>query len=105
MHSIKENSMNRAGYNPKSDERKQRIRQQLESSLCPLELDIQDDGERHVGHAHAGSGHYSVRIVAPAFAAQSLLQRHRMIYAALDNLLQTDIHALSIKALAPGELH
>jgi BolA protein len=105
MQSIKNKAMNPAAYNPKSDERMHRIREQLESSLRPLELDIQDDCELHVGHAHAGSGHYSVRVVAPAFATQSLLQRHRMIYAALDNLLQTDIHALSIKALAPGELH
>jgi len=68
-----------------------------------MELDIQDDGAQHAGHAHEGSGHFSVRIVAPAFASRSRLQRHRMIYAALDNMLQTDIHALSIKALAPGE--
>lgn len=81
------------------------LRQRLESNFQPLELDIQDDGIHHIGHIHEGSGHFSVRIVAPAFADQSRLQRHRMIYAALDNLLQTDIHALSIRALAPGELH
>jgi len=105
MQPINNIAMNRTGHAPKSDERKQRLRQQLESRLHPLELDIQDDGGQHIGHANEGSGHYSVRIVAPAFATQSLLQRHRMIYAALDNLLQTDIHALSIKALAPGEIH
>ncbi|MGH8378176.1 MAG: BolA family protein [Gammaproteobacteria bacterium] len=82
-----------------------RLRQTLESRFQPLELDIRDDGGQHIGHAHEGSGHFSVRIVAPAFAAQPPLERHRMIYAALDNLLQTDIHALSIKALAPGESH
>ncbi|MGA9854175.1 MAG: BolA family protein [Gammaproteobacteria bacterium] len=105
MQFIKGIGVNRNGHVPKLDERKQRLHQQLESSFHPLELDIQDDGIQHIGHAHQGSGHYSVRIVAPAFATQSLLQRHRMIYAALDNLLQTDIHALSIKALAPGEPH
>ncbi|HVC37963.1 MAG TPA: BolA family protein [Gammaproteobacteria bacterium] len=82
----------------------ERLRRQLDSSFHPSELDIQDDGMQHIGHAHEGRGHFSVRIVAPAFATQSQLQRHRMIYAALGNLLQTDIHALSIKALAPGEL-
>jgi len=97
--------MNHTGHDSKVDERKQRLRQHLESSFHPLELEIQDDSMQHMGHAHEGSGHFSVRIVAPAFATQSLLQRHRMIYAALDDLLQTDIHALSIKALAPGELH
>lgn len=83
----------------------ERLRRELEIRFQPLELDIRDDGAQHIGHAHAGSGHFSVRIVAPAFAAQSPLERHRMIYAALDNLLHTDIHALSIKALAPGESH
>ncbi|MGH8397776.1 MAG: BolA family protein [Gammaproteobacteria bacterium] len=82
-----------------------RLRETLESRFQPLELDIQDDGAQHIGHAHEGNGHFSVRIVAPAFTAQSPLARHRMIYAALGNLLQTDIHALSIKALAPGESH
>lgn len=104
MRPIKEIAMNNSGHAYKSDECMRCLRQQLESSFHPLELDIQDDGIQHIGHAHEGNGHYSVRIVAPAFATHTLLQRHRMIYAALDNLLQTDIHALSIKALAPGEL-
>lgn len=97
--------MNDPWKSPQGDDRIERLRQQLESTFQPLELDIHDDGMQHIGHAHEGSGHFSVRIVAPAFAAQAPLQRHRMIYAALGNLLQTDIHALSIKALAPGELH
>ena len=81
----------------------EQLRRRLETAFHPLQLEICDDGARHIGHAHEGSGHYSVRIVAPAFAAQPPLQRHRMIYAALGKLLQTEIHALSIKALAPGE--
>ena len=81
----------------------EQLRQRLETAFHPLHLEIRDDGARHAGHAHEGGGHYSVRIVAPAFAAQPPLQRHRMIYAALGKLLQTEIHALSIKALAPGE--
>ncbi|MGA9851604.1 MAG: BolA family protein [Gammaproteobacteria bacterium] len=83
----------------------ERLRQQLETRFQPLELVIHDDGAQHIGHAHEGGGHFSVRIVAPAFTAKTPLQRHQMIYAALDNLLQTDIHALSIKALAPEESH
>jgi BolA family transcriptional regulator, general stress-responsive regulator len=86
-----------------ADERIQRLRQRLESSFHPVELDVQDDAVEHIGHAHEGSGHFSVRIVAPVFSDQSQLQRHRMVYAALYTMLQTDIHALSIKALAPGE--
>jgi BolA family transcriptional regulator, general stress-responsive regulator len=83
----------------------ERLRLQLEACFHPWELNIQDDGAKHVGHTHAGAGHFSVRIVAPVFAPHSQLQRHRMVYAALGNLLQTGVHALSIKALAPEELH
>ena len=81
------------------------IRSRLEHSLAPLELEVQDDSAKHQGHAGArdGRGHYSLRILAPAFANLGRLERHRMIYAALGDLMQTDIHALSITALAPGE--
>lgn len=81
------------------------IRNRLEHSLAPLELELQDDSAKHLGHASArdGRGHYSLRILAPAFANLGRLERHRLIYAALGDLMQTDIHALSITALAPGE--
>lgn len=79
------------------------LRQKLQCALRPLELDIRDDSAQHIGHAHADRGHYFVRIVSSAFAAQPPLERHRMIYAALGDLLQTHIHALSIKAFAPGD--
>ena len=80
------------------------IRTRLEQQLAPLELEIRDDSAQHRGHAGArGGGHYSVHILAPAFAALSRLERHRLVYAALGELMQTDIHALSITALAPGE--
>ena len=81
------------------------IRGRLEQHFAPLEIEVQDDSAAHRGHAGVrdGRGHYSVRIVAPAFAGQALLARHRMIYAALGELMQQDIHALSIAALAPDE--
>jgi BolA protein len=79
------------------------LRERLQTCFQPLALEIRDDGAQHRGHAHAGHGHYSVRITAAAFAAKSPLQRHRMIYSALGDLRQADIHALSIRALAPGE--
>lgn len=79
------------------------LRRKLEDSFRPAQLEILDDGALHIGHAHEGSGHFSIHIVSTAFAAKPPLARHRMIYAALGNLLQTDIHALSIVALAPGE--
>lgn len=81
------------------------IRGRLEQRFAPLELEVQDDSAAHWGHAGArdGRGHYSVRIVALAFAGQARLERHRMIYAALGEMMQQDIHALSIAALAPDE--
>lgn len=81
------------------------IRSRLEQRFAPLELDVQDDSAAHAGHAGArdGRGHFSVRIVAPAFAGQGRLERHRMIYTALGELMQQDIHALSIAARSPDE--
>ena len=81
------------------------IRSALESAFRPEALEIIDDSARHAGHAGArdGRGHFKVKIVAPAFAGQGLLARHRAVYAALGALMQTDIHALQIEAKGPGE--
>ena len=82
----------------------ERIRERL-AALHPTEISIDDESHLHRGHAGAatGRGHYAVRIRAAAFTGKSLIERHRMIYAALGDMMQTDIHALSIKALAPDE--
>lgn len=82
-----------------------RIRDLLERSLSPVELVVIDDSHKHVGHAGArgGAGHYSVRIVSAHFAGRPLLERHRMVYDALRDMLNTDIHALSIQARTPDE--
>ena len=78
----------------------------LTAALAPSELAIEDEGHLHIGHAGArdGRGHFRVRIVAAAFSGQPLLARHRRIYAALGDLMQTDIHALARDARAPEEL-
>ena len=85
--------------------RVERIRARLQQ-LGPSELDIEDESHKHVGHAGArdGRGHFRVRIVAAAFRGESLLVRHRRVYAALGDLMQTDIHALALDARAPEEL-
>ena len=79
------------------------IRARLEQAFAPNELDIIDDSHRHAGHAGAkdGRGHFRVRIVSPRFAGAKTLERHRMVYAALGSLMQTDIHALSVDANSP----
>lgn len=86
-------------------ERVELIRRQLSAALSPTELDIEDESHRHAGHAGArdGRGHFRVRIVSAAFAGKSALARHRAVYAALGDLMQTDIHALAIDARAPEE--
>ena len=82
------------------------IRARLETELAPMSLEIVDDSRRHAGHAGArdGRGHFNVTIVASRFAGVNRLARHRMVYAALGGLMQTDIHALSVTALAPDEV-
>ena len=82
------------------------IRARLEQAFAPEQLDIIDDSHRHAGHAGAkdGRGHFSVRIVSRRFAGTKTLERHRMVYAALGSLMQTDIHALSVDANSPDGL-
>ncbi len=85
------------------EQRVETIRAALQAAFAPQRLEIRDDSHRHAGHAGAqdGRGHFHVDIVSAAFAGQSSLQRHRAVYAALGELMQTDIHALSIQATVP----
>jgi BolA protein len=79
----------------------EQIRRRLAEALAPVELDVLDEGHKHAGHANAGKGHFHVRIVSPAFAGVLPIRRHRMVYAALDGLMDRGIHALSIDAKTP----
>ncbi len=81
------------------------IRARLEAVLAPDALEIIDEGHLHRGHAGArdGRGHFRVRIVSPRFAGVRTVARHRLVYEAVGELMQSDIHALAITALAPGE--
>lgn len=83
----------------------EKIRSAVQLALDPQLIEIEDDSHLHAGHAGAatGRGHFTVRIVSAAFAGQPLIARHRLVYAAVDALMQTDIHALSIRALTPEE--
>ena len=86
-------------------EREQRVERALEEGLEPDHLEIEDESHRHAGHAGArgGGSHYRVTIVCERFRGHSRLERHRMLYDALGSLMEGEIHALAIRALAPEE--
>ncbi|MEN8107574.1 MAG: BolA family protein [Pseudomonadota bacterium] len=88
------------------DARVEKIRALLQGALEPSELEIVDESAKHAGHAGAasGGGHYIVTIVADAFTGKNLIQRHRLVYDAVGDMMHSDIHALSIQAKSPDEL-
>jgi BolA protein len=78
----------------------------LEPALQPTRIELIDDSEQHRGHGGynpAGESHFTLRIESAAFAGKSRVERQRMVYAALGDLMHERVHALSIKANAPGE--
>jgi len=85
--------------------RVERIRAALQAALDPVLLEVEDDSHRHAGHAGArdGRGHFNVRVVSAAFEGKLPLARHRMVYAAVGTMMETDIHALSIDAQTPPD--
>ncbi len=89
-----------------SEQRMAEIHSRLEEALEPESLHVEDEGHKHVGHEGAkdGRGHFHLLVVSDHFSGKTLIQRHRMIYQAMDELMQTDIHALSIDAYTPDEL-
>lgn len=89
-----------------SQQRVERIRALLEQALSPEHLEVIDESHLHVGHpgARDGRGHFRVRIAATGLEGLSRLQCHRRIYAALGDMMQTDIHALSIENESSNDL-
>lgn len=81
------------------------IRAAIEAALAPTALVVDDESHRHVGHAGAedGRGHFRVEVVSEVFAGLNPIARHRAVYAAVGELMTTDIHALSISARTPAE--
>ena len=80
------------------------IKEGLEK-LNPKNIEIEDEGHLHVGHAGAKSGgHFKLSIVSESFNGLSQINRHKLIYNTLSELMKTDIHALSINAKSPKEL-
>ncbi len=89
----------------KSRKRQERMCELLTAALAPERVTIDDESHLHVGHpgAASGGGHYQVRIVSDAFAGQSQVRRHQLIYQALGEMIDGEIHALGITAKTPQE--
>jgi BolA family transcriptional regulator, general stress-responsive regulator len=87
------------------EQRLPEIERRLRAALSPQSLVVNDDSHKHAGHegARDGRGHFSVEIVSDAFDGKLPIARHRMVYAALGELMTTDIHALAISAKPPRE--
>lgn len=82
------------------------IRNKLTTAFAPIRLEVVDDSARHAGHAGAtpgGESHFNIVIESAAFAGTGRVARQRMIYGALADELAGPVHALSVKAVAPGE--
>lgn len=86
--------------------REERLRRRLIEEFQPLELQVDDESHLHAGHAGAagGASHFRIRIVSEAFRGKLPVARHRMIYAALGDLMKNEIHALAIDASPPPAL-
>ena len=94
--------MNAQGTGPIATEMLRR----LSSALSPTKIELIDDSEQHRGHGGynpSGESHFTLHIESPEFAGKNRVQRQRMIYAALGDLMESRVHALSIRATAPGE--
>lgn len=84
------------------ESRVEKIRQRLIEALSPEEIEVIDESAKHHGHpgAQAGGGHFLVNISAKAFSGKSLIESHQMVYQALGEMMQHEIHALRIKTKA-----
>ena len=82
------------------------MRRRLTEALKPTRLELEDQSDRHIGHAGhdaRGESHFALTIESAAFAGQSRIGRQRLVYRALGELMADRVHALTIKAIAPGE--
>lgn len=88
-----------------NEQRISRMKEILTAEFSPRLLDIEDESHLHAGHegAKSGKGHFKLTIVADAFANRKPIERHRMVFSALGDMMNTDIHALSIKASTTDE--
>jgi BolA protein len=80
--------------------------ERLTAALAPTRLELEDQSHQHIGHAGhdpRGESHFALTIESPALAGLNRVERQRKVYAALGELMKVRVHALTIRALAPGE--
>jgi BolA protein len=82
------------------------MRARLQEKFAPLSCEIENESAKHAGHAGAagGGGHFRLRLVSAVFEGRNRITRHRLVYDCLRDMMDTDIHALTIIALAPAEI-
>lgn len=87
-----------------NQQRTTQIEKILDEKLSPTQLEVRDESHLHIGHpgAQSGAGHFAVTITSEIFSGKSSIERHRLIYTALTEMMHTEIHALSIKADTPN---
>lgn len=86
--------------------REQRIEALLDATFNPLVCQLIDESAAHAGHAGAASGgsHYRLHLVSAVFENQSRINRHRLVYDCLRDMMQLEIHALALTTVAPSEV-
>lgn len=84
----------------------EKICARLQATFTPLACQLENESALHAGHAGAasGGGHYRLRLVSAAFEGQNRVNRHRLVYDCLDDMMKSEIHALAITAFAPSEM-
>jgi BolA protein len=89
-----------------ANDRPARILARLEAGFAPHDIQLRDESHLHAGHegAKSGGGHYHLHLVSERFEGLNRVSRHRLVYDCLRDMMQTEIHALAINALAPSEL-
>ncbi len=87
-----------------------RMEDKLKAAYAPVSLQVIDESDKHAGHIvheggapHGGETHFRVRIVAPAFAGKSRVERHRAVNALFAEEFSAGLHALALEIRAPGE--
>ena len=87
-------------------ERERQIKSRLDATFSPTECLLEDESAQHAGHAGAasGGGHYRLRLISSRFEGCNRVARHRLVYDCLADMMRSEIHALTITALAPSEV-